>query len=84
MQKKLLENPFDIERNYFAQQIQELVPYLKKASQKLLKKMYYMSSIKFFEDEQVIFEVKQPCNALYFVMQGVVAIEIYDRVFGTI
>lgn len=80
--KKLHENPFNIERNYFVYRMQHFVPYLKRASVKLLEKMYFMSKIDFYAEDQVIFDIGDSSDAMYFVVKGVVAIELYNQEIG--
>ena len=43
MVKKLFENPFDIDRNYFCLQIREHVTYLKYSLESQLKTLFYQS-----------------------------------------
>jgi len=45
-----------------------MIPYFQNSSQKLLKKMYYMGEVKFYEIDNVIFDTGSPCEYMYFVI----------------
>lgn len=46
LQNSILENPHDYEREYFVENVKRNVDYFKNCSGKLLREMYYRSTVK--------------------------------------
>lgn len=72
--KKVLDNPFDLDRNYFTLQLRTKVPYFKNCSINHLKKIYYNCEHQYYEFDQIVFNSGEKCEFLYFVIRGVVCV----------
>ena len=72
----ILNNPYDIERNFFTLKFLESIPYFRNVNLIALRKLYYKSLFKFYEMDQVLFERGETCKNIYFVISGVISIEL--------
>ena len=50
-----MENPYDIDRNFFIERARKFIPYLKKATQDNLKMLFYQSDLSFYRVDQQLF-----------------------------
>ena len=64
----ILNNPYDIERNFFTLKFLENIPYFKNVNLLALRKLYYKCRFKFYEMDQVVFERGETCKNIYFVI----------------
>jgi len=53
----IINNPYDLERDFFTQHIMQQIPYFNGLSRNFLRTIYYRSRIEFFDQDQIIFDV---------------------------
>lgn len=75
---QIIHNPYDLDREEFVKLCQNNVEFLRDADHDILRKLYYRTKQKFFEEGQKLFEVGQKCQEIYFVQSGLIDIELTD------
>ena len=75
---QIVNNPFDIECQYFITVCRKRIPYFKTLSEKILKDMYYSSDLMLFDINQKLFSAGNKCKDIFIVMQGVLQIDLTD------
>lgn len=78
MINKILESPFDEERDFFVNLCKTHVPYLAKVSDRDLKLFYHRSAETFYNCGELLFGLCEPTDFFYVVMEGVISIELTD------
>lgn len=72
----VIQCPFDIDRDYFVKICRRSVNYFSRLPDDMLKVIYMESKEKFFEKEQVIFDVGDRTKYLSVVMHGWIEIQL--------
>ena len=75
---QVIQNPFDSEREMFVKLSKQSVEFLKDADDDMLRQLFYRSEQSFYDIGQVIFDVGDKCECIYYILQGVVDIVISD------
>lgn len=75
---QVIQNPFDSERELFVQLCKKSVDYLSDADEDMLRQLFYRSKQQFYDIGQVVFDVGDCCDCVYYVLQGVIDIVISD------
>jgi len=68
----VLDNPYDLERDFVAKVCMQQIPYFSNLRTKFLRTVYYRSAIRFYDQDSVIFDVNQECKHLLIVLTGVI------------
>ena len=80
MHETIMNNPYDLDRNYFVLKCRQSIPYFKSISEAILKKMYFEAETKVYEYGQNLFDKGDKCEFISMVMSGVLSIELTDKV----
>lgn len=75
----ILRNPFDIDRDFFLTFCAPKIPYFQHMPLEFLSEIYYRSKQVQYKQDETIFERDQKCTTIYFVMSGIVEIELTDE-----
>lgn len=76
---KQLLNPYDVDRNFFVLTLKKQVPYLDVLEDARLKHLYYKSHRHIYCKDQVLFEYGSPCDCIFVILSGIVAIELINN-----
>jgi CRP-like cAMP-binding protein len=75
---QVLGNPYDDEREQFVDICKQSISYLKNADKDTLRQLFYRAKQQFYDSKQVLFDVGDACENIYFVLHGVIDIVISD------
>lgn len=76
----VLQNPYDLERDYFIEIIQRSIEFFKRLDYMAMRKIYMESQHVYFEQYKVIFNVGDVCEYIYIIMFGNVEIGLFNGV----
>lgn len=77
--EKLMNNPYDVDRNFFILLCQQHISYLKYMPELSLKKLYYKCKRVFYEHDQMLFEYGDACDCIHIILSGFISIELINK-----
>lgn len=78
MINEVISNPFDSEREHFLSICKNKIPFFLNLPDNLIRQVFYQCQHRFIYPDELLFDVGEPCQAIYFILEGQIDIELCD------
>lgn len=75
---KILENPYDLDRDTFVNICRKRISWLEHVDDKVIRYLYYSCTHGFYSYNEKLFDVGDKCNCIYVITSGWIDIQISD------